>query len=182
VSAATCGDPKTLLTASHGVRIGDVVALRPSPPQLAHLAFVEVSTSPTALAGTTQAGELRLVPGATYSEPEVASVASPRRRARARLQVKTGVSHVREREARILGAAEGMVKVVGEENTTRCSASTSWPAATEMIAEACSLLRLESTSEEMARHPTPPDAHGGDDGSRHGGARQAAAHLAPRLA
>jgi len=77
--------------------------------------------------------------------------------------VKTGVFPMSANgKARILDAAEGMVKVVGEEKYDECSASTSWASATEMIAEACSLLRLESTSEEMARvirpHPTLTEA------------------------
>ena len=79
-------------------------------------------------------------------------------------KVKVGVFPMSANgKARILGAAEGMVKVVGEEKYDEVlGVHVVGPRATEMIAEACSLLRLEATSEEMARvirpHPTLTEA------------------------
>jgi len=62
-------------------------------------------------------------------------------------------------KARILGAAEGMVKVVAEEKYDEVlGVHIIGPRATELISDACSLLRLETTSEEMLHvmrpHPT----------------------------
>jgi len=161
-------DPKTLLTGEPWLSaIGDVVALPGRPhPQLAHLAFVEGEYVADRLAGhNPKPVNFDLVPGATYSEPEVASVGLTEKAARERgYKVKTGVFPMSANgKARILGAAEGMVKVVGEEKYDEVlGVHIVGPRATEMIAEACSLLRLESTSEEMARvirpHPTLTEA------------------------
>ncbi len=161
-------DPRTLLTGEPWLSaIGDVVALPGRPhPQLAHLAFVEGEFVADRLAGhNPKPVNYDLVPGATYSEPEVASVGLTEKAARERgYKVKTGVFPMSANgKARILGAAEGMVKVVGEEKYDEVlGVHIVGPRATEMIAEACSLLRLETTSEEMARvirpHPTLTEA------------------------
>jgi len=161
-------DPSTLLTGEPWLSaIGDVVALPGRPhPQLAHLAFVEGEFVADRIAGhKPHPVNYDLVPGATYSEPEVASVGLTEKAARERgYKVKTGVFPMSANgKARILGAAEGMVKVVGEEKYDEVlGVHCVGPRATEMIAEACSLLRLESTSEEMARvirpHPTLTEA------------------------
>src|SRR5207248_8672533 len=69
-------DPATLLAGESWVSaIGDVVALPGQPhPQLAHLAFVEGEFVADKLAGKKpHPVNYDLVPGATYSEPEVAS-------------------------------------------------------------------------------------------------------------
>ena len=161
-------DPQTLLTGEPWLSaIGDAVALPGRPhPQLAHLAFVEGEFVADRLAGHhPKPVNYDLVPGATYSEPEVASVGLTEKAARERgYKVKTGVFPMSANgKARILGAAEGMVKVVGEEKYDEVlGVHIVGPRATEMIAEACSLLRLETTSEEMARvirpHPTLTEA------------------------
>ena len=95
----------------------------------------------------------------------MASVGLTEKAARERgYKVKVGVFPMSANgKARILGAAEGMVKVVGEEKYDEVlGVHCVGPRATEMIAEACSLLRLETTSEEMARvmrpHPTLSEA------------------------
>jgi len=161
-------DPHTLLTGEPWLSaIGDAVALPGRPhPQLAHLAFVEGEFVADRLAGhRPKPVDYDRVPGATYSEPEVASVGLTEKAARERgYQVKTGVFPMSANgKARILGAAEGMVKVVAEEKYDEVlGVHIVGPRATEMIAEACSLLRLETTSEEMARvirpHPTLTEA------------------------
>ncbi|HYV66696.1 MAG TPA: dihydrolipoyl dehydrogenase [Myxococcales bacterium] len=161
-------DPHTLLTGEPWLSaIGDAVALPGRPhPQLAHLAFVEGEFVADRLAGHhPKPVDYDRVPGATYSEPEVASVGLTEKAARERgYQVKTGVFPMSANgKARILGAAEGMVKVVAEEKYDEVlGVHIVGPRATEMIAEACSLLRLETTSEEMARvirpHPTLTEA------------------------
>lgn len=161
-------DPATLLTGESWVSaIGDVVALPGRPhPQLAHLAFVEGEFVADRLAGKKpHAVNYDLVPGATYSDPEVASVGLTERAAKERgYKVKVGTFPMSANgKARILGAAEGMVKVVAEEKYDEVlGVHIIGPRATELISDACSLLRLETTSEEMLHvmrpHPTLSEA------------------------
>lgn len=161
-------DPQTLLTGESWLSaIGDVVALPGRPhPQLAHLAFVEGEFVADRLAGKKpHAVNYDLVPGATYSDPEVASVGLTERAAKERgYKVKVGTFPMSANgKARILGAAEGVVKVVAEEKYDEVlGVHIVGPRATEMIADACSLLRLETTSEEMLHvmrpHPTLGEA------------------------
>jgi dihydrolipoamide dehydrogenase len=161
-------DPATLLTGESWVSaIGDVVALPGRPhPQLAHLAFVEGEFVADRLAGKKpHAVNYDLVPGATYSDPEVASVGLTERAAKERgYKVKIGTFPMSANgKARILGAAEGMVKVVAEEKYDEVlGVHIIGPRATELISDACSLLRLETTSEEMLHvmrpHPTLSEA------------------------
>lgn len=161
-------DPKTLLTGDPNISaIGDLVALPGRPhPQLAHLAFVEGEFVADRIAGKKpHAVNYDLVPGATYSEPEVASVGLTEKAAKERgYQVKVGTFPFSANgKARILGAAEGMVKVVAEEKYDEVlGVHIIGPRATELISDACSLLRLETTSEEMLQvmrpHPTLSEA------------------------
>ena len=161
-------DPKTLLTGDPNISaIGDLVALPGRPhPQLAHLAFVEGEFVADRIAGKKpHAVNYDLVPGATYSEPEVASVGLTEKAAKERgYKVKVGTFPFSANgKARILGAAEGMVKVVAEEKYDEVlGVHIIGPRATELISDACSLLRLETTSEEMLHvmrpHPTLSEA------------------------
>ena len=157
-------DPKTLLTGDSNISaIGDLVALPGRPhPQLAHLAFVEGEFVADRLAGKKpHAVNYDLVPGATYSEPEVASVGLTEKAARDKgYKVKIGTfPFAANGKARILGATEGLVKVVADEKYDEVlGVHIVGPRATELISDACSLLRLETTSEEMLHvmrpHPT----------------------------
>ena len=66
-------------------------------------------------------------------------------------------------KARILNLPEGMVKVVAEEKYDEVlGVHIIGPRATELISDACSLLKLETTSEEMLHvmrpHPTLSEA------------------------
>lgn len=161
-------DPKTLLTGESWVSaIGDVVALPGRPhPQLAHLAFVEGEFVADRLAGKKpHPVNYDLVPGATYSEPEVASIGLTEKAAKERgYKVKIGTFPFSANgKARILNLAEGMVKVVADEKYDEVlGVHIIGPRATELISDACSLLRLETTSEEMLHvmrpHPTLSEA------------------------
>jgi dihydrolipoamide dehydrogenase len=161
-------DPNTMLTGEPWLSaIGDVVAVPGRPhPQLAHLASAEGIFVMERLAGLKpHPVNLDLVPGATYSDPEVASVGLTERVAKERgYKVKVGTfPFTANSKAKILGANEGMVKVVGEEKYDEVlGVHIVGPRATELIADACSLLRLESTSEEMLHvirpHPTLSEA------------------------
>jgi dihydrolipoamide dehydrogenase len=161
-------DPKTMLTGESWVSaIGDLVAIPGRPhPQLAHLAFVEGEFVADRLAGKhPHEVNYDLVPGATYSDPEVASVGLTEKAAKERgYKVKIGTFPMSANgKARILGAAEGMVKIVAEEKYDEVlGVHIVGPRATELISDACSLLRLETTSEEMLHvmrpHPTLSEA------------------------
>jgi len=66
-------------------------------------------------------------------------------------------------KARILGEPEGLVKIVADEKYDEVlGVHIVGPRATELISDACSLLRLETTSEEMLHvmrpHPTLSEA------------------------
>ncbi|MGZ6124995.1 MAG: dihydrolipoyl dehydrogenase [Myxococcales bacterium] len=161
-------DAKTLLTGESWVSaIGDVVALPGRPhPQLAHLAFVEGEFVADRLAGKKpHPVNYDLVPGATYSEPEVASIGLTEKAAKERgYKVKIGTFPFSANgKARILNLAEGMVKVVADEKYDEVlGVHIVGPRATELISDACSLLRLETTSEEMLHvmrpHPSLSEA------------------------
>ena len=161
-------DPNTLLTGEHWLSaIGDVVAVPGRVhPQLAHLAQAEGIFVMERIAGQKpHPVNLDLVPGATYSDPEVASIGLTERAAKERgYKVKTGVfPFSANSKAKILGSNEGMVKVVGEEKYDEVlGVHIVGPRATELIADAASLLRLEATSEEMVHvirpHPTLSEA------------------------
>jgi dihydrolipoamide dehydrogenase len=161
-------DPATLLTGESWVSaIGDVIAIPGrGHPQLAHLAFVEGEFVADRLAGKKpHPVNYDLVPGATYSEPEVASIGLTERAAKERgHSVKIGTFPFSANgKARILNLAEGFVKVVAEEKYDEVlGVHIIGPRATELISDACSLLRLETTSEEMLHvmrpHPTLSEA------------------------
>ena len=161
-------DQKTMLTGEDWLSaIGDAVAVAGRPhPQLAHLASAEGIFCVERLAGLKpHPVNLDLVPGATYSDPEVASVGLTEKAAREKgYKVKIGVFPMSANsKGGILGLTEGFVKVVAEEKYDEVlGVHVVGPHATELIAEAGALLRLEATSEEMMHvmrpHPTLSEA------------------------
>lgn len=147
-------------TAEKGVyAIGDVVPT----PLLAHLASKEGIVAVEHLAGLKNVRpiNLRLVPNCTYCDPEVASVGLTEAKARELgYDVKIGkFPFSASGKARILGEEEGFVKIVGEGKYDEILGVHIIGAhATELIAEACVAMQLESTAEELGRtmhaHPT----------------------------
>jgi dihydrolipoamide dehydrogenase len=137
--------------------IGDVVAT----PQLAHVASAEGILAVDRIAGRDRPPlDYRLTPSCTYCHPEVASVGFTEKAAREKgYAVRVGkfpFSHLGR--AMILGETEGFVKVISEERYDEVlGIHIVGPRATDLIGEACALLRLESTAEEIARivHPHP---------------------------
>ena len=139
--------------------IGDVVPT----PQLAHLASKEGIVAVEHLAGQKDVRpiNLRLVPNCTYCDPEVASVGLTEAKAREQgYDVKVGkFPFSASGKARILGEEEGFVKIIGESKYDEILGVHIIGAhATELIAEACVAMQLESTAEELGRtmhaHPT----------------------------
>jgi dihydrolipoyl dehydrogenase len=148
------------MTGEPGVyAIGDVVPT----PLLAHLASKEGIVAVEHLAGQKNVRpiNLRLVPNCTYCDPEVASVGLTEAKARELgYDVKIGKFPMSASgKARILGEEEGFVKIVGEGKYDEIlGVHIIGPHATELIAEACVAMQLESTAEELGRtmhaHPT----------------------------
>lgn len=143
--------------------IGDVVPT----PLLAHLASKEGIVAVEHMSGQKDVRpiNLRLVPNCTYCDPEVASVGLTEAKAREQgYDVKVGkFPFSASGKARILGEEEGFVKVVSEKKYDEIlGVHIIGPHATELIAEACVAMQLESTAEELGRtmraHPTVAEA------------------------
>jgi len=151
-------------TGENGVyAIGDVVPT----PLLAHLASKEGIVAAEHIAGHKDVRpiNLRLVPNCTYCDPEVASVGLTEAKAREMgYEVKLGkFPFSASGKARILGEEEGFVKIVSEAKYDEIlGVHIIGPHATELIAEACVAMQLESTAEELGRtmhaHPTVSEA------------------------
>ncbi|MFN2529965.1 MAG: dihydrolipoyl dehydrogenase [Pyrinomonadaceae bacterium] len=151
-------------TAEKGVyAIGDVIPT----PLLAHLASKEGIVAVEHLAGqkTVRPINLRLVPNCTYCDPEIGSVGLTEAKAREQgYDVKVGrFPFSASGKARILGEEEGFVKIVSEKKYDEIlGVHIIGPHATELIAEACVAMQLESTAEELGRtmhaHPTVSEA------------------------
>lgn len=142
--------------------IGDVIAT----PLLAHLASKEGILAVEQIAGqSVQPINLRLVPSCTYCDPEVASVGLTEQKARELgYDVRVGrFPFSASGKARILGEEEGFVKIVSESKYDEIlGVHIIGPHATDIIAEACVAMQLESTAEELGRtihaHPTISEA------------------------
>jgi dihydrolipoamide dehydrogenase len=139
--------------------IGDIVA---GMPQLAHAASMEGITSVAKMAGRQMAPLNRLrIPGATYCEPQIASVGMTEKAARdAGHKVKIGkFPFIGNSKASILNQHDGFIKVVADEAYGEIlGVHIIGPEATEIIAEAVTALQLEATVDDMIgmvhAHPT----------------------------
>ena len=147
--------------------IGDVVTVGGRPhPQLAHVASAEGMGVAERLAGKhIEPVNYDQVPSATYCMPEVAGVGLTEAEAKKRgYDVKVGKFPFGSlAKPRIIGQDGGFVKVVADGKYDELlGVHIVGPHATDLIAEAAVALRLESTTEELARtihaHPTLPEA------------------------
>ena len=151
-------------TAENGVyAIGDVVPT----PLLAHLASKEGIVAVEHMAGRTDVRpiNLRLVPNCTYCDPEIGSVGLTEAKAKEQgYEVNIGrFPFSASGKARIIGEEEGFVKIVADKKYDEIlGVHIIGPHATELIAEACVAMQLESTAEELGRtmhaHPTVSEA------------------------
>ncbi|MBS1793556.1 MAG: dihydrolipoyl dehydrogenase [Acidobacteria bacterium] len=138
--------------------IGDVI----DTAWLAHLASKEGILVVEKLAGKkVEPINHRLVPNCTYCDPEVASVGLTEAKAReAGYDVKVGkFPFSASGKARILGETDGFVKIVAEKKYDEVlGVHIIGPHATELLAEACVAMQLETTADELGRtihaHPT----------------------------
>lgn len=148
----------------HIYAIGDVI----NTPMLAHVATAEALVAVEHMAGkAARPLHYDRVPFCTYCEPEVASVGLSERAARERgYEVATGkFPFTALGKARILGKTTGFVKIVREtEYDQVLGVHIIGAHATELIAEACVALQLESTTEEILHtihaHPTLAEGMG----------------------
>jgi dihydrolipoyl dehydrogenase len=138
--------------------IGDVI----DTAWLAHLASKEGILVVEKLAGKkVEPINQRLVPNCTYCDPEVASVGLTEAKAREEgYDVKIGkFPFSASGKARILGETDGFVKIVSEKKYDEVlGVHIIGPHATELLAEACVAMQLETTADELGRtihaHPT----------------------------
>jgi dihydrolipoamide dehydrogenase len=142
--------------------IGDVIPT----PWLAHLASKEGILVVEQIAGQKPKPlNMRLVPNCTYCDPEVASVGLSEAKAKELgYDVKVGkFPFSASGKARIIGEEEGFVKIVSDKQYDEVlGVHIIGPHATELIAEACVAMQLETTAEELGRtihaHPTVAEA------------------------
>ena len=146
-------------TADPGIfAIGDVLPTA----QLAHLASKEGILVVEKIAGKkVEPINHHLVPNCTYCDPEVASVGLTEEKAKAAgYDVKIGkFPFSASGKARILGETDGFVKIVAEKKYDEVlGVHIIGPHATELLAEACVGMALETTADELGRimhaHPT----------------------------
>jgi dihydrolipoamide dehydrogenase len=138
--------------------IGDVI----DTAWLAHLASKEGCLVVEKIAGQSpEPINQRNVPNCTYCDPEVASVGLTEAKAKeAGYDVKTGkFPFSASGKARIIGETDGFVKIVSEKKYDEIlGVHIIGPHATELLAEACVAMQLESTAEEFGNtihaHPT----------------------------
>ena len=159
--------------------IGDVITVGGRPhPQLAHVSSAEGILAAERIAGR----DVPLlnydhVPSCTYCDPEIGSVGLTEAEASARgFDVRVGTFPFSALgRAKIAGETEGFVKLVAEaEYDQVLGVHIIGPRATELVGEAATALRLESTVEEFVRtihaHPTMSEAIGEAAHAVHGGA------------
>ena len=154
---------ETMQTAvPHIYAIGDVVPT----PWLAHVASAEGILAVEHMAGEDVTPlNYEHVPNCTYCDPEVASVGLTEAEARERgFDVAVGkFPFTALGKAAILGKTAGFVKIVRETRYDEVLGVHIIGAhATDLIAEACAALQLETTNEELIRtihaHPTMAEA------------------------
>ncbi len=149
----------------HLYAVGDIVA---GLPQLAHAAMMEGIVAVTHIAGKpTQPIVKTRIPNATYCEPQIGSIGLTEKQAReAGYKVKIGkFPFVGNSKATILGNHGGFVKVVSDETYGEVlGIHIIGPLATEILAEATTVLELEGTVDDMMNmihaHPTLWEAMG----------------------
>jgi dihydrolipoamide dehydrogenase len=146
----------------HIYAIGDVI----NTPWLAHVASAEGILAVEHMAGKhVKPINYDRVPSCTYCDPEVGSVGLTEAKAKERgYEVVTGKFPLSALgKARIIGKTEGFVKIVREKKYDEVLGVHIIGAhATDLIAEACVGLQLETTGEElmhtMHAHPTLSEA------------------------
>ena len=137
--------------------IGDVTGVMP----LAHVASAQALVAVEAIAGMEPEGLVYAnMPRCTYASPEVASVGLTEAQAGEQgYDVQVGQFPFRANgKALAINDYEGFVKIVSDSRYDQIlGVHMIGPHVTDMIAEATGMMRLETTTEELARtvHPHP---------------------------
>jgi len=158
--------------------IGDVITMGGPHYQLAHVSSMEGILLAERIAGQPVVPiNYDHVPRCTYCEPEIGSVGLTESQAKAKgYDVRTGVFPFRAlARARMAGETDGFVKVVAEKRYDEVlGVHIIGPRATELVAEAVMMLRMECTVEELVKtihaHPTMSEAVGEAAHAAHGAA------------
>jgi dihydrolipoamide dehydrogenase len=140
---------------------GDIIG----PPWLAHVASWEAIQAVNGMFTTTRPKRLKVYPGCTYCQPQVASVGLTERAAKEQgLKYKVGkFPFSASGKALAVGEPEGFVKIIiAEPHGEILGAHIIGPEATELIAELGLAITMEATFEEIEEtihaHPTLSEA------------------------
>jgi dihydrolipoamide dehydrogenase len=142
---------------SHIYAIGDVTGLMP----LAHVASAQGIVAVESIAGLdTEPLVYANLPRCTYASPEVASVGLTEAKAKQEgYEVRVGQFPFRANgKALAIDDYDGFVKIVSDARYDQVlGVHMIGPHVTDMVAEATGMIRLETTTEELARtvHPHP---------------------------
>jgi dihydrolipoamide dehydrogenase len=145
-------------TSAKGVyAAGDIIG----PPWLAHVASWEAIQAVEGMFGKAEPRKIRVFPGCTYCQPQVASIGLTERAAKeSGRKFRVGkFPFSASGKARAIGETEGFVKlIIGEPYGEILGAHIIGPEATEMVAELGLAITLEATYEEIEAtihaHPT----------------------------
>jgi dihydrolipoamide dehydrogenase len=140
---------------------GDIIG----PPWLAHVATFEAVNAVNAMFGHHHAGRVKIFPGATYCQPQIASTGLTEKAAKEKgLSYKVGkFPFTASGKAVAAGDAEGFVKVITDAKTGEIyGAHIIGNEAPELIAEYVLAMNMEGTVDEVHRsihaHPTLSEA------------------------
>ena len=158
--------------------IGDVITMGGPHYQLAHVSSMEGIVLAERIAGhSVKPINYDHVPRCTYCEPEIGSVGLTEGQAKQQgYDVRTGMFPFKAlARARMAGETDGFVKVVADKKYDEVlGVHIIGPRATELVAEAVMMLRMECTVEELVKtihaHPTMSEAVGEAAHAAHGAA------------
>ena len=148
--------------------IGDVITMGGPHYQLAHVSSMEGILLAERIAGhTVRPIDYDQVPRCTYCEPEIGSVGLTEAQAKEKgYDVRVGSFPFKAlARARMAGETDGFVKIVSDKKYDEIlGVHIIGPRATELVAEAVLMLRMECTIEELVKtihaHPTMSEAVG----------------------
>lgn len=140
---------------------GDIIG----PPWLAHVATFEAVNAVNAMFGHPHAGRVKIFPGCTYCQPQIASTGLTERQCREKgLAYKVGkFPFTASGKAVAAGDSEGFVKVISDAGTGEIfGVHILGNEAPELIAEYVLAMNMEGTVDEVHRsihaHPTLSEA------------------------
>ncbi len=154
-------DANLATTAKHILAIGDVVG----PPFLAHKGSKQGLVAAAIIAGEGASYDVRAMPAAIFTDPEIATVGMSESEAKA-AGYKTGVGRfafAASGRALSMAQSDGFVRVVRDVDSDRLlGMQIVGPNASELIAEGALAIEMGATVEDLAltvhTHPTLPEA------------------------